>query len=220
MKNLKYNLLAAALGATIAAIFIVGGMVLAQVVPINFFGLQGSTLRTILPGYNLGLPMATPQFTASSTQGTAGTLPTSTSYFFEVIAGDGVGTTTPSNELNLTTGTTTPSLTLQWGVVPGAAAYRVYYATSTGAEGNYFNVANTTTTLIFATTTTATANTSTPQSFTSAYADLVNASGSSQLLTGPTQMTSFILQGSGTSTCYKYVATSTGAFVTSTITCL
>jgi hypothetical protein len=79
--------------------------------------------------------LATPVNAAFSTISTGGTLNASTTYYYRVTGLNTVGTTLPSAETSITTGTgsNTYQVVVNWGQVSGASGYQVY-GRSTGAE--------------------------------------------------------------------------------------
>lgn len=86
---------------------------------------------------NTGFNLLAPVQAAASTSTSGGTgLAATTQYFYKVTAVDANGNESlASNEVNVTTGAGgTNSNTVNWGAVAGAASYRVYRGTATGAE--------------------------------------------------------------------------------------
>jgi hypothetical protein len=81
----------------------------------------------------LDQPLGAPQNLTASASGSGGTLPAAT-YYYKVTALDGVGgETTAANEVSVAV-TLGEEVTLTWNVVPNAAGYNVYRATSSGNE--------------------------------------------------------------------------------------
>ena len=78
--------------------------------------------------------LTTPVNAAFSTSNTGGTLAPGT-YYYRVAATDATGTTLASTETSKVVpgGTSTNTITVNWGAVPGATGYKVY-GRSTGAE--------------------------------------------------------------------------------------
>lgn len=84
--------------------------------------------------------LAVPVAVAPTTSATGGTLAAGT-YFYKVTATGASGETIGSNEVSVTTTGSTSTTTLTWSAVPGAAGYKIYRGTATGAESAYFSVA-------------------------------------------------------------------------------
>src|SRR5205085_2340157 len=81
---------------------------------------------------------------------TGGTLANGTTWYFQVAALDGTGTTTVSANASAATDAAGESLRISWGSVTGATGYAIYFSTSTPSDfSRYF----------FATSTNGTANT-------------------------------------------------------------
>lgn len=73
----------------------------------------------------------------TATANTGGGLPSGT-YYFKIVASDGVGTTRASAEVSCTVdGVTTDRCALAWEAVPGAAAYRVYKGATSQGQDRY-----------------------------------------------------------------------------------
>ena len=93
----------------------------------------------------------------SATLATTGSLPASTTYYFEVTAIDGSGgQSSASTEAagSAATFSTCPtsgscSYTLSWTGSPGAASYNIYYGTSSQNEDYYINTGSNATTYTF-----------------------------------------------------------------------
>lgn len=83
--------------------------------------------------------LAAPVQSATTTSTTGGTLAAAT-YFYKVTATNILGETTASNEQSIVTTGTTSSNTVSWAAVPGAAGYKVYRGTATGAENVFYTV--------------------------------------------------------------------------------
>lgn len=183
---------------------------------------QGSAVN-ISPIFaaNVGQNMTVPTLSSLATS-TGGSLPTGTTYFFQVAAFDGVGTSSFSNESSTVTGGTTPNVTIAFSTSTGAQSYDVFFATSSNAEANYFVVANQTGSYSFTTTTAALSGSAPSQN--SAYVNKLVSNGTSwfyggSAAIGATSSQGFILHGAATTTCYLYTATVSGSLTTSTISC-
>ena len=80
--------------------------------------------------------MAVPSISGTGTATTGGTLAQNTTYYYVITAVDSMGNeTTKSSEVSQLTGNTTATntITLTWAPITGAAGYRIYRSTSTGA---------------------------------------------------------------------------------------
>jgi hypothetical protein len=77
--------------------------------------------------------LASPVMSAPSTATTGGTLPAAT-YYYVLTAINGNGETLKSNEVSQVTTGSTSTVTLSWAAITGATGYKLYRATSTGAE--------------------------------------------------------------------------------------
>jgi hypothetical protein len=91
---------------------------------------------------------------------TGGTLPPSTTYYFKIVAVDGIGgVSLPSAESTVVTTSagSTDSIAVSWTALTGARTYQIWYSTTTGTEANYFT--STTNSFTFTTTTGNTAGT-------------------------------------------------------------
>ncbi|CAB4169834.1 hypothetical protein UFOVP907_22 [uncultured Caudovirales phage] len=91
---------------------------------------------------------------------TGGTLPPSTTYYFKIVAVDGIGgVSLPSAESTVVTTSagSTDSIAVAWTALTGARTYQIWYSTTTGTEANYFT--STTNSFTFTTTTGNTAGT-------------------------------------------------------------
>jgi hypothetical protein len=135
----------------------------------------GSTkLRTDTFFGSIAQPSA-PTLTTNSTTG--GTLAAAT-YFYRIVAVDFNGnTTTPSNELAVTTTGSTSSVTISWPLVSGAYNYRIYRGITSGGQNLYYTVTGTNTTSFTDTGAAGTAGT-TPTVNLTAYGSFANTSGS------------------------------------------
>ena len=157
--------------------------------------ITGNTTAQIVnqtsPLWSFGLPLSTPIINTVSTS-TGGTLASSTAFRFEVDATDGVGSTTPSAEVDSVAtpyGTAVASVIVNWYQPTNAFATRIYFATSTGNATldastpftQYF-VATTSGQYTFSTSTGAL--TGSPVSQTTAYSSKINPLGVSYLLGG------------------------------------
>ena len=130
--------------------------------------------------------MGSPALVTANATSTGGTLVTATStalvptWYFEIEGVDpNGGVTLPSNELSATLATSThatSSIALAWGVPQGAVSYRIYYATSSGAEAAYQT--STAASLTFATTT---GTTGIPATVDTAFVNVINPNGASYL---------------------------------------
>jgi hypothetical protein len=79
--------------------------------------------------------MTVPSISAEATATTGGTLPLSTTYYYEVTAVDATGgETTPSAQVSEATGssTSTNTITLTWAPITGAAGYHIYRTATSG----------------------------------------------------------------------------------------
>lgn len=107
---------------------------------------------------------------------TGGTLAAAT-YFYRIVAVDFFGsTTTPSNELSVTTTGSTSSIKLAWAVVSGAYSYRIYRGTTSGGQNLYYTVTGTNTTSFTDTGAAGTAGT-TPTENLTAYGSYATSNG-------------------------------------------
>lgn len=98
-----------------------------------------STQLSIVPTTNL----------TAYTSITGGALAASTTYYFKIVAVDGLGgTTTASTEVSsATTSATTCSINVSWTPVTGAVSYQVWYGTATNTQTKYYASTGTTFTL-------------------------------------------------------------------------
>lgn len=105
--------------------------------------------------------LGAPTQLAPSTSTTGGTLPATTPYYFKIVATNASGSTLPSAEETITTGSgSTNSIDLSWNAIPGATGYEVWFGTAAGAETEYFAVnGGATTTYSFTSTSGATTGT-------------------------------------------------------------
>jgi hypothetical protein len=105
--------------------------------------------------------IGTPTVASGTSATTGGSLSASTTYYFKIVAVDGLGgVTLPSPEYagaTAASGTATNTINLTWTAVAGAKSYQVWYSTTTGTQANYF--AATTNSFSFTTTTGNTAGT-------------------------------------------------------------
>ena len=105
--------------------------------------------------------IGTPTAPSGTSAPTGGSLPALTTYYFKIVAVDGLGgVTLPSPEYagaTTTSGSATCTVNLTWTAVVGAKSYQVWYSSSSGTQANYF--AATTNSYIFTTTTGNTAGT-------------------------------------------------------------
>jgi uncharacterized LabA/DUF88 family protein len=132
---------------------------------------------TLGSGSNYATEMAVPSSPAA-TATTGGTL-TAGTYYYKVVATDGVGTTTGSSEVSCTVdGTTTNACQISWTAVTGASSYRIY-GRATEAQNQYWTSASS------PYTDTGTAGTAgTVPTVNTAYVTKLTASGNSWLLGG------------------------------------
>jgi hypothetical protein len=131
---------------------------------------------TLASGSNFAVEMAAPTGLSTATT-TGGTLPAGT-YYFKVVASDGVGTTAGSTEVSQTIAAG-EAIVISWSAVTGANSYRVY-GNASGAQDHYFTTTDTSYT--YTTSTGATAGT--VPTVTTAYVQKLTASGDSWLLGG------------------------------------
>jgi hypothetical protein len=143
---------------------------------------QGGTGNTqiipVYPTWSVNIPLSPPQsFTAASST-TGGSLTVSnTPIYFQIVASNGSGTTTPSTELSTTTTTGSSQIIFNWTPVPGASAYGVFFSTTSPGAENAFFYATTTNQYDF--TSTSSPIFATPPGFPSAFAvQLTNATSS------------------------------------------
>ena len=196
----------------------------------------------IVPTNNVPIAqtLSNPPLVSAIASTTSGSLVTSSSlsavptWYFEVEAvGAQGGETIPSGELSATLSTSTnasSSVALTWGAPQGAVSYKVFYATSSGAEATYQTT--TASTYTFSTTT---GSKATPVTVGTAFVNILNPLGTNYLggavsvlgnvtaksnLVADSSGTAVILQGVGTSTCYALTLTSTGTIKTAATTCL
>ena len=103
-------------------------------------GAAGTTAETLQIGGSIGFELATPEI-ASATGTSGGTLSPNT-YYYAVTALDSAGeeTIVSDEESVVVDGVGTTAVDLNWGVVDGAASYRVYKGTATGVYTEYFDV--------------------------------------------------------------------------------
>jgi hypothetical protein len=120
--------------------------------------------------------MAAPTGVSTATT-TGGTLPAGT-YYFKVVASDGIGTTIGSTEVSqaILAG---EAIQISWSAVTGASSYRVY-GNAQGAQNHYFET--TATSYTYTTTTGSIAGT--VPTVTTAYVSKITASGDSWFLGG------------------------------------
>ena len=87
----------------------------------------------------LSTQLATPGTPTATPSGSGGTLGPAT-YYFKIVAVDGLDNTTAAGAENAgaTIAGSTGSVAVSWTAVVGAASYRIYYSTSAGTEANYF----------------------------------------------------------------------------------
>jgi hypothetical protein len=100
------------------------------------------------------LQIGAPTQTAPSTATTGGSLAASTTYYFKVVAVDGAGSTTPSGEESIETGSSTATNTITLNFSAGtngtyATSYQIWYGTSSGGENAYYSAASTATSYVF-----------------------------------------------------------------------
>ena len=116
----------------------------------------------------------------SATLATGGSLPASTTYYFELTAVDGSGgqsaTSAEAAGSAATSSTCTTSgsceYTLSWTGSPGAVSYDIYYGTSSGAEADMINTGSSATSYTFSS---ASGTAATPPTLSNAYADRLSA---------------------------------------------
>jgi hypothetical protein len=87
-------------------------------------------------------PISSPGTPTLADSSTAGSLATSTTYYYKVTALTSNGETLPSAEASISTGSDT-SITISWTAVTGATSYNVYRGTTSGGENTYFNTTST-----------------------------------------------------------------------------
>lgn len=90
-----------------------------------------------------GATLSAPVLGAPSTAATGGTLAAAT-YYYKVTALNANGETISSNEVSQATTGATSTVSLTWGSVIGATAYRVYRGTTAAGENVYFAPGNVT----------------------------------------------------------------------------
>lgn len=85
--------------------------------------------------------LSTPSISSFSTNSTGGSLAGNTTYYYRVSAVNDIGETLASTEQSTTTavGTSTNTVTINWGAIAGATSYNVYGRTS----GGELKIANT-----------------------------------------------------------------------------
>ncbi len=133
-----------------------------------------SQLLTLWQGGNYATNMSIPATPTIASSTSGGSL-TAGSYFFQISASDGVGTTTPSSQVFASTTGSTGSITLSNYAVTGAGSYNIHYGTTTNQKIYYFST--TTTTFVFATTTGNSRGTTTTQ--TTALVNKISSAGNS-----------------------------------------
>ncbi len=133
---------------------------------------------TLASASNFATEMSTPGDPTLVCNTTGGTLADGT-YYYKIVASDGVGTTVASSEgsCTITGGLGAGSVSISWSGVTGASSYRVY-GRDTG-YGQYW-----TSSTASYTDTGTTGTTGTPPTVTTAYANKLTASGNSWLLGG------------------------------------
>lgn len=132
------------------------------------------------PNWSAGTPLPVVQGLAAATS-TAGTLASSTTWYFEVSALDAQGTTTVSSTASATTDqVATESMIVNWGAVPGALGYAVYFSTSTPTSFSQYFLATTSSQYLFATSTGSKSG-SYSKTDTTAFATLINPAGPSYI---------------------------------------
>ena len=148
------------------------------------FGANSAAQQGMVLGQtrNFATEMVTPAAPTFVVNSSTGSLASST-YFFKIVASDAVGTSIAGAEASTSTASLSSStITVSWTAVTGALYYRVYFATSTGAQASYFQTPFSTsvvTTYAFSTTTGATVA-ALPTAITS-YANKISSAGDSWL---------------------------------------
>jgi len=174
-------------------------------------GSQTTTVdSTNAPNWSFGLPLAQPTLTSIATT-TGGTLPNATTFYFQVAALDGNGTTTVSTNLSGITDSTSEALQVTWGSVTGATGYALYFSTSTPTSFTQYFLATSTTASYTFSTSTGSLSGSYTKSDTTAFAALINPNGTSYLNGGALQVNSGSTQTAG------YFYGSTNNFIQSVI---
>lgn len=145
--------------------------------------------------------LATPTAATGTGSSTGGTLAAAT-YYTKIVAVDINGHTTPASSegSGVTTTGSTSSIAYTWTAVPGATSYQIWYATTAGAEANYFT--STTNSFTLTTTSGATAGT----------IPALNSTGSLSVA-GPATFSSLTV-GSINNTPIGNTTPSSGAFTT------
>jgi hypothetical protein len=105
-----------------------------------------AVMATNAPNWEIGLPVASPIISSvatSSNRTAASGLASSTTYYFEVDALDGSGTTTAISTTSIATDasstqTLPEDINLFWSTVNGATGYAIFFSTSTPSYNQYF----------------------------------------------------------------------------------
>ncbi len=146
------------------------------------------------PNWAYAIPLATPVSKTIATT-TGGTLASSTPIYIQVAALDGNGTTTLSSVLNVTTDASTTllgaeAINVSWSAVTGAAAYAVYFGTTTSGVPN--------TSFYLATTTSGQLTGTYTKANSTAFSVLVSPLGASRLGSGGLTMNGALLVSTST----------------------
>jgi hypothetical protein len=145
-------------------------------------GNQTTTVEsTNAPNWMIGTPLGAIQNIAAtvSSSGSLGTLPNATGFGFQVAAIDvNGGTTTLSTAVTATTNSTGQLMLVTWTPDPGAAAYAVFFGTSSPATLTQYFYATTSSQYVFATSSGSLAGSYT-KSDTTAFSTLTNPVGES-----------------------------------------
>jgi len=151
---------------------------------------------TLASASNFATEMSTPGAPTLTCNTTGGTLADGT-YYYKIVASDGVGTTVGSTQgsCTITGGLGAGSVSISWSGVTGASSYRIY-GRDTG-YGQYWTSSSTS-----YTDTGTVGTTGTPPTVTTAYVNKLTASGDSWLLGGNvrigTSLTTPLIQGRAT----------------------
>lgn len=138
--------------------------------------------------------LSAPTQLTPSTATTGGSLPPSTTYYFKIVAANGFGSTLPSSEQHIETGSgSTNKITVNWNAVAGASAIEIWFGTTAGGEASYFTAAGSATSFSFTTTSGATAGTL-PTANTALAGQTCTVSLNQLVLSALTQLTPNILQ--------------------------
>jgi len=136
--------------------------------PFKQGGANNTQIVPAFPTWSVNIPLATPTNFASATSTTGGSLTANSKMYFEVVAINATGTSTPSSEIATTTYMASSRFHLTWTPVPGATGYAIFYSTSTPGAENAYQIATTTNAFDF--TSTSTPTYATPPGFPTAFA--------------------------------------------------